>query len=233
MNSYSDISLAITSCGRFDLLERTIASMRPWIDRFPHRFLVEDSAESPEIFNRLEDAGFTILVNGSNLGQHSSIDRMYSEIKTRFVFHCEDDWEFHREPNFAGAKFILDNGIGEYDKISLVCFRDFTDSPKHRQDTYREADILGSRYRYSFRPGSRYNSFTFNPSLLKRDLVDITGRYDSFLTEGSIARFLRKRGYIIVTEIPQVVRHIGGTRHVSRRKMTRRARIWQWIRKGV
>ena len=233
MNSYSDISLVITSCRRFDLLERTIASMRPWIDRFHHRFLVEDSAESPEIFNQLEAAGFTILVNGSSLGQHSSIDRVYSRIKTKFIFHCEDDWEFHREPNFTGAKFILDNGIDEHEKISVVCFHDFTDNPKHRQNTYRETDIGGGRYKYSFRPGSRYNSFTFNPSLLKRDLMDITGRYDSFLTEGSIARFLRKRGYIIVTEIPQVVRHIGGRRHISRRKNTKRAVVWQWFRKGV
>ena len=233
MNCLSDVALAITSCGRFDLLQRTLASMRPWIDRFPHRFVVEDSAESPDIFNRLEEDGFTILVNGSNLGQHRSIDHMYARIDTKYILHCEDDWEFSREPDFEAARLVLDNGIGGHDRVSLVCFHDFTRYSKHRQDTYRYTDVLGARFRYSFNPGSRYNSFTFNPCVLRRDLTEVTGPYESFLTEGSIARFLRKRGYIIATEIPGLVRHIGETRHISRKKKTASAAIWQWIRKGV
>ena len=234
MVCYSDITLVITSCRRFGLLDRTIASMRPWINKLGERYIVEDSGEFPDIFHRLEkDDGFTILRNGTNLGQHKSIDLAYANICTKYIFHCEEDWLFFREPNFHGAMHFLDNGIGEHDKISLVCFRDFTENPKHRQNTYQEVSAFGSQYKYSFRPGSRYNSFTFNPSILRRDLLGVTGPYGLFLTEGSIARFLRKRGYIIVTEIPGVVSHLGEESHVPRKPPKWYERIGQWIRKGV
>ena len=234
MDCYSDITLVITSCRRFDLLEQTIASMRPWIRKLAARYIVEDSKEFPDIFRRLEENDeFIILRNGTNLGQHKSIDLAYGNVRTKYIFHCEDDWLFFREPNFRGAIHFLENGIGEHDKISLVCFRDFTTNRKHRQKSFREISAFGSRYKYSFRPGSRYNSFSFNPSMLRRDLQRVTSPYGSFLTEGSIARFLRKRGYIIVTEIPGVVLHLGDQSHVPRKEPTWYERIGQWIRKGV
>ena len=54
MTYYSEITLVITSCKRFELLERTIASMRPWINKFAVRYIVEDSQESPAIFRHFD-----------------------------------------------------------------------------------------------------------------------------------------------------------------------------------
>ena len=92
---------------------------------------------------------------------------------------------------------------------------------------------MGSRYRYSFKQESRYNSFTFNPSLLRQDLHDLTGPYADFLTEGSIARYLRRRGYVIATQVPGIVRHTGVDRGIQRRRHHWRSRLSQWFRKGV
>lgn len=238
MTYYSEITLVITSCKRFELLERTIASMRPWINKFAVRYIVEDSQESPAIFRHFEEVdGFTILRNAKNLGQHRSIDRAYEKISTKYIFHCEDDWLFNREPNFHNAMHLLDNGIDEHKKISLICFRDFTTDKKHRKNTYKEIELFerggGGRYKFSFNPGSRYNSFTFNPSILRRDLLETTGPYGEFLTEGSIARYLRKRGYIILTEIPGIVEHIGDESHIPRKSPNWYERILQWINKGI
>ncbi len=239
MIDYSDITLVITSCKRFELLERTIASMRPWISKFPASYIVEDSQEFPAILRHLEEVdGFTVLRNMTTLGQHRSIDRAYANITTKYIFHCEDDWLFHREPNFDSAMYLLDNGIEEHKKISLVCFRDFTTNTKHKQNSYNEFDLSSDeehegRYKFSFDPGSRYNSFTFNPSILRRDLLQITGPYGDFLTEGSIARYLRKRGYIILTEIPGIAEHIGDELHIPRKSPRWHERILQWIKKGV
>lgn len=234
MAHYSDITLVITSCRRFDLLEKTITSMRPWIEKFPVRYIVEDSQEYPPILERLEEAeGFTVLRNRTSLGQHKSIDSAYANVRTKYIFHCEDDWLFYREPNFPAAMHFLDNGIGKHKRISLVCFRDFTANAKHRKNTYQEVCAFGGRYKYSFDPGSRYNSFTFNPSILRRDLLGVIGPYDSFLTEGSIARYLRKRGYIILTEVPGIVEHLGEESHIPRRPPKLYERIMQWIDKGV
>lgn len=233
MDQHLDTTLVITSCGRFDLLERTLASMHPWIGMFPNRIVVEDSGHTSQLFNQLKSDGFTILINGSSLGQHRSIDNAYCYIDTDFIFHCEDDWEFLEEPNFCGAKHILKNGIDEHTKLSVVSFRDSTRNEPNDQDAYREFELMGRWYRYSLRQKSKYNSFTFNPSVLRRDLYKMLGSYSDFLTEGSIARYLQQRGYVIVTQVPGVVRHIGDERGIARGRFSWGSRLSQWFRKGV
>lgn len=233
MGQHWDTTLVITSCRRFDLLEKTLASMQPWIGNFSHRIIVEDSDQRPHFFNELESDGFTILINGSSLGQHQSIDNAYRKVNTEFIFHCEDDWEFLEKPSFCGAKHILKNGIDEQTKLSVVSFRDSTRNEPNDQDAYREFELMGSWYRYSLRQKSKYNSFTFNPSVLRRDLYKMLGSYSDFLTEGSIARYLQQRGYVIVTQVPGVVRHIGDERGIARGRFSWGSRLSQWFRKGV
>jgi hypothetical protein len=36
-----------------------------------------------------------IIINPRNLGQINSIDRGYSNVDTKYIFHLEDDWEFY------------------------------------------------------------------------------------------------------------------------------------------
>ena len=233
MDGHSDVTLVVTSCRRFDLLEKTLASMHPWLGRFPNRILVEDSSDRPQFLNDLESDGFSILINGSRLGQHKSIDNAYDRVETEFVFHCEDDWEFLVEPNFHAAKYILKNGIDGHKRVSVVTFRDTTGNKENNQSAYIEYEMMGSRYRYSFKQKSKYNSFTFNPTVLRRDLREVTGPYAEFLTEGSIARYLRRREYVVVTQVPGVVRHIGDDRGVKRQRHNWRSRLSQRFRKGV
>ena len=140
MDEQTDTALVVTSCGRFDLLERTLASMHPWIGRFSNRIIVEDSYHHPQLFNELESDGFTILINGSSLGQHRSIDNAYCKVGTDFIFHCEDDWEFLEEPNFFAAKHILANGVDGHTKLSVVSFRDSTRNEPNDQNTYRDSN---------------------------------------------------------------------------------------------
>ncbi len=233
MTEYPDITLVITSCRRFDLLKQTIASMRSWIGKFPEKILIEDSNENPSLFGQLRDEGFTILRNEENLGQHKSIDRAYAQVHTDYIFHCEDDWVFLGEPNFMGARSILEDGIEGHDRISCVCFRDFVPR-KWKWSTSREMMFHGSKWKYSFRQTSRWNAFTWNPCLLRRDLQAVTGSYQSFLTEGSIARYLRKNGYIVVWEISKKIDHIGAAdRHITRRSKTVPEMIGQWLKKDV
>ena len=108
-----------------------------------------------------------------------------------------------------------------------------TRNEKRNQSTYVDCKLMGNHYRYSFKQESKFNSFTFNPSLLRRSLHYITGPYADFLTEGSIARYLRKRGYVAVTQVPGIVRHLGEERSTQRKHHGWRARMSQWLRKGV
>ena len=61
----------------------------------------------------------------------------------------------------------------------------------------------------------------------------MTGPYAGFLTEGSIAHYLRRRGYVVATQYPGIVRHLGRERGIRRAPHRWSARISQWFRKGV
>lgn len=107
----SDITLVVTSCGRLDLLKLTLESF----DRFnsaPIRevFITEDSGD--ERVRTAVPAHWkdhcTFFVNRPKLGQLASIDLAYEQVKTPYIFHCEDDWEFYRPGFVEDSKAILE-----------------------------------------------------------------------------------------------------------------------------
>ena len=115
-----DYSLVITSCGRFDLLRRTVASFLKFADVQPKQcILVEDSGdESVREVLAPFNLPFEILVNPSNIGQNASIDRAYAPVKFPHIFHCEDDWEFFRT-GFIQESFIVLNALPKASAIML------------------------------------------------------------------------------------------------------------------
>src|SRR5450830_1702387 len=93
----SNITLVVTSCGRFDLLKRTLETF----DLFNTAdirevFITEDSGDEavrlaiPEHWR----SHCKFLINRPKLGQLASIDLAYESVKTPYIFHCEDDWRF-------------------------------------------------------------------------------------------------------------------------------------------
>ena len=122
-----DYSLVITSCGRFDLLRRTVASFLKFADVQPKQYiLVEDSGdESVREVLAPFNLPFEILINQPNTGQqpsidrlHAAIDRAYAQVQFPYIFHCEDDWEFFRT-GFIQESFILLNALPKACIITL------------------------------------------------------------------------------------------------------------------
>ena len=120
-------SLVITSCGRFDLLRRTVASFLKFADVQPKQYiLVEDSGdESVREVLAPFNLPFEILINQPNTGQypsierlHAAIDRAYAQVKFSHIFHCEDDWEFFRT-GFIQESFIVLNALPKASAIML------------------------------------------------------------------------------------------------------------------
>ena len=122
-----EYSLVITSCGRFDLLRRTIASFLKYADVQPKQYiLVEDSGdESVREVLAPFNLPFEILINQPNTGQqpsierlHAAIDRAYDQVQFPYIFHCEDDWEFFRT-GFIQESFIVLNALPKASAIML------------------------------------------------------------------------------------------------------------------
>ncbi len=93
------VTVVFTSCGRFDLLEKTINSFIKY-NTYPIQkyIIIENSGQNnteEKLKNITKDLkNCQIIINQENIGQVSSIDKAYSFIETEYIFHCEDDWEF-------------------------------------------------------------------------------------------------------------------------------------------
>ncbi len=112
MSAIELYTVAITSCGRFDLLQRTLDTLLPRLEGpIAKIIIVEDSGNSEVIdavkpfCKKLQEdrylssgkffgEGIEVIINKPPLGLLKSIDRLYSKIETNWIFHCEDDWEF-------------------------------------------------------------------------------------------------------------------------------------------
>jgi hypothetical protein len=105
-------TLAITSCDRHDLLEQTLRSLLECTSHPPYETVIlEDGPKQKpafidSIFPRLGKVKW--ISNGDRRGQSYSIDRLYSEIQTEYVFWCEDDWQFTEGGFLQQSKRILD-----------------------------------------------------------------------------------------------------------------------------
>ena len=213
----SDITLVVTSCGRFDLLTRTLASFDAF-NSTPIRevFITEDSGDQavqaciPEHWHEHT----TFFVNVPRLGQLRSIDLAYSHVKTSWVFHCEDDWAFYRPGFIEESRVLL-----ESDPQALqVWLRSFA----HDLVTHSPYVYLGAREVVEgipcYRVGSykqEWQGFSFNPGL--RRLIDYQryAPYAHYSGEKDLSRlYADEQRYALILENDAVL-HTGFGEHVS------------------
>ena len=121
-------TVALTSCGRFDLLERTLQSLLPRLGGPLARVLIaEDSGDRGvhDVVRPFRDRcpRIEVIVNDPPLGQVRSIDRIYAETDTEWVFHCEDDWEFFSD-GFIEKSFTL---LKAFPRLSMVSVREYNE----------------------------------------------------------------------------------------------------------
>ena len=78
-----EVSLVITSCGRFDLLKKTLDSFFEK-NTYPIKKIIitEDSTEGEKLkklISEYENKNFCLIVNKKRIGQLRSIDKAYNE----------------------------------------------------------------------------------------------------------------------------------------------------------
>ncbi len=90
------VTVVITSCNRLELLLKTIQSFNA-MNTYPiEEFIIIDDSGNTSAHRQICEwfPSYTKIFNGKNMGLIDSIDRIYATVRTPFVFHCEDDWEF-------------------------------------------------------------------------------------------------------------------------------------------
>lgn len=225
-----NVTLVITSCGRTDLLEQTILSFFKF-NTYPieQTIIIEDSGILQDFANvkKIVPTPLEIIINPVNLGQMKSIDLAYSKVKTDYIFHCEEDWEFFNF-NFIEKSFEI---LNTDSKIFTVWLRAFAEkkigkvidklNPVHLSKNnwyYRILQSKGKSWQsgFSLNPGLRKTSdcMKLHPYSNLEVLFPKIG--EQLVGERDLSVHYRNAGFIaaITNDENGYIRHIGGKRHI-------------------
>lgn len=188
------ITFALTSCGRFDLLAATLASFRRF-NRYPMQrmIVIEDSGDEAvrEVCARIDPA-IEVMVNPVRLGHMASLDRLYGQITTEFVFHCEDDWAFHRS-GFVEDSLLL---LKQNPSMSMVSCRGIGPNDQHNRMFGAAPKKKQGPVAYRFPPpfGEGWEGYSFNPGLRRLSDLRAMGRFCDRGSEKEVGRWFAGEG---------------------------------------
>lgn len=217
----SQVTIVITSCGRFELLEKTLTSLDEFNNHPVYQIIItEDSGDERvrEFIPSSWQAHTKILLNKPKLGQIRSIDLAYSHVTTPYIFHCEDDWEFYRNHFIEDSLALLENnsdivqvGLRSY-FYDLRIHYAFLEKPIYHHSESVSYFTLSSQ-------NQKQQGFGFNPGL--RRLVDYQkfAPFDQFENhpdgaESHLSQAYAKLGMRTVYLSSDAVSHIGWGQHV-------------------
>lgn len=190
------ITFVLTSCGRFDLLELTLASFFE-TNTYPiHRYIiVEDSGDANVLAlrERFPDIPLEIHINQPPLGQMRSIDKAYAMVDTEYVFHCEDDWLFTK-PGVVEQSLAL---LEAFPNVSMVLPR----SPKEVgfMASLPVETVSGVRYRpIDPRVHHHWGGLSLNPGLRRMSHYRLAPSFAKLGSESAASAAYKRMGLRMV-----------------------------------
>jgi hypothetical protein len=221
------ITMVITSCNRYELLKRTIYSFLEFNTHPVDKYIIVDDSGLINFHKQIQEefgAIFQVIGNTKRIGQIRSIDYAYSLVKTKYIFHCEDDWEFYHcgfiEPSLELLK--LDP------KILQVWLRERNDTNGHPvlPQKYLHNGISYQFMAYGY---VGYHGFSFNPGLRRLSDYELIKPYSSvpydntmpfkgsrfYAPEMEISEFYKNLGYKAAILENGFVKHIGDNHRVG------------------
>jgi Glycosyl transferase family 2 len=221
------VTAVVTSCGRQDLLERTLQSFFRF-NTFPigSVIVVEDGpdAVNAPLFPRYRDRHVVWLSTGQRVGQIVAIDFAYSLVDSEYIFHLEDDWEFYGG-GFIEKSMALLRALPRSLQVYLRSPDDLNGQPL-RPPTQSATGLIYRQAEFGYI--NLWHGFSFNPGLRRTADYRLLGRYSRHVrhdgarpgtAEAQLSALYRAGGYYAVVladnEGRGYVRHIGGDRHVD------------------
>lgn len=227
-----DFTIVVTSCGRFDLLRATLASLFKHLDWPAKRVLVIEDSGDESVRAALADLGVPIevVVNTPQLGQMRALDKVYAMVDTPYVFHCEDDWEFFRA-GFLSESYAL---LKARPDVSMVALRPRGEiNPLVRE---MPVEKLGDLEYFTLDPSlhPEYFSYSFNPGLRRLADLRALGSLAAIGHEADVSYAFKKRGFRMASLQHPAVRHIGDGRHVDDPTQPKKARTpWARLKRSI
>lgn len=231
-NSGDEYTIVVTSCGRFDLLRETLASLFQHLERPAKRVLVIEDSGDEAVRAALADLGppIEVIINRPQLGQMKALDKVYAQVDTPYVFHCEDDWEFFRggflEESFALLKARQD--------VSMVALRPREELNPLVRDM--PVERLGDLEYFTLDPSlhPEYFSYSFNPGLRRLADIRALGSLAAIGHEPDVSYAFKQRGMRMANLQHPAVRHIGDGRHVHDPTQPKKAKTpWAKLKRSI
>lgn len=211
-NTTHSVSLVITSCDRFDLLEQTLESFFNFNTyKLNQIIIIEDSGKRKQLENvvkKFPSYEFELIINEEKLGQLKSIDKAYSQVKSKYIFHCEDDWEFTEKSFIEKSVDIME----ENPNILSVWLRDIEEL-KELSFSQEEYEANNQKYRYVYD-----DILSFNPSLRRLKEYKEIENYSKFFSktfETEISNFYKEKDFVSAILLLAHVKHLGWHRRVA------------------
>lgn len=221
-----EVTLVITSCGRFELLKKTLDSFFKF-NAYPitECIIIDDSGTVTNLDFLKEHIPVStkFIVNDQNIGQIQSIDKAYKEVNTPYIFHCEDDWEFFKSGFIEESFKILDAD----NKVITVWLRSHSDTMRHPIEQvitknnnveyyYLTIGYLGKWHGFTLNPGLRRTSDCLKLYPYSNLEVMVRKKKMMLIGEADLSVHFFNMGYrgAITTDVEGFVRHIGGKHHI-------------------
>ena len=217
----NDITLFITSCGRPDLLKRTLQSFVKF-NTAPIKsvILCEDSG-----IIGIADFAIDILpyptklfYNEKRIGQMKTIEKYTPLISTPYVFHLEDDYEFF-DSGFIELSFKI---MATDSNISQVLLEDYQCLYPHidinNEQCYKALTNIDINNELKYNNGDGpLSPYTWRPSLKKIEIHKLRMPYELWDDEYTIQLHLNKLNYysVIPKDSKGYCKHIGINNHVN------------------
>ena len=204
-------TLAITSCGRHDLLERTLVSFYSTVDELPYETIIYEDGPTPKPKWLSDSWVVKWIQGGERIGQLAAADALYQHIKTPEVFHCEDDWLFTKPAEYIRrSRKILES----HRQVIMVSLRGRTGWHPLVKDPLYPFPIAQPDW-------NGWGGFAFNPGLRRLADWQRIGGYSLHAThsagaehERQLSMMYHKMGYIIADLGEEIVRHLGEGRSI-------------------
>ncbi len=229
-----NVTLCLTSCGRLDLLKRSLESFEA---HNPGGALMisEDSAD-PAMRDGIIAAfpHARLMWAPERLGLMRSIDRMYAEVKTPYLFHLEDDWLFDGPVDWAALIRLLETRPD----VSNVPVRHFDDiKPKYRARSDRAAvgDAVFQVIHSDAHP--EFFGWSSGPGLMRTKTYFDYAPFGRFLHD-QVSAAIKRDGGREAYLVPGLARHIGQERNVTDpttppRARTKLGKYVRWVKKRL
>jgi hypothetical protein len=203
------LTTVLTSCGRFDLLEETVASFLTCFE--PGKIIVAEDSDSADGACAFAKAfpNVDMRLNVPRLGQLRSIDKLYATLATPYVVHLEDDWHFTRNLDLDSVIAFLE----ARPDISVVCIAHRIYDPRYAKSAHKTRHGGIDYLVWDLNAHPKWFSYSFNPSIARLAFWRLFGPFERFVTEEDLSLFCKNRGLRIAMVAPGIADHIGDGRH--------------------